>query len=175
MSPINKYLAKLFFKTVVYSTTMWIIIELLRDGRENLDLVGAIMFGFLFSLMMVATMFYNLEENYQKNLSELVSDDLKMNQKKSIKSKLTLYEVKSRILDSNFFKTKRISFRDDSLKFKKRYSAFTWGEHIAIKQAEFNTEEEYTYEISSKPIFRFQLFDSGMNYRNVQELERLIS
>ena len=50
MSPINKYLAKLFFKTVVYSTTMRIIIELLRDGRENLDLVGAIMFGFLFGL-----------------------------------------------------------------------------------------------------------------------------
>ena len=115
-----------------------------------------------------------INKSYSKNLEYLEYKDLKSRQFRIIKSRLTLFEVKRKLIDSNYFRAENISFRDETLRFRKRASSFSWGENIAIRQSEINTEEEYSYEISSRPVLLLQWYDYGVNYRNINELEKLI-
>lgn len=165
----------LFVVTFISSTFIYILISIFRGGLEVLDITESTLFGILFSVGMVLFYRFTINNIHPKELSELEYKDLKTRQFRIIKSRLTLFEVKRKLVESSYFRAENVSFRDETLCFRKRTSAFSWGENIAIRQAEINIEEEYSYEISSKPTLPLQWFDYGVNYRNIKELEKLIS
>jgi len=165
---------KMFVVIFLSSSLIWIIITAYFKSYQKADLIEAIIFGVLFGFSTVLFYRFMINKSYSKNLEDLEYKDLKSRQFRIIKSRLTLFEVKRKLIDSNYFRAENISFRDETLRFRKRASSFSWGENIAIRQSEINTEEEYSYEISSRPVLLLQWYDYGVNYRNINELEKLI-
>jgi len=62
-------------------------------------------------------------------------------------------------------------FKGDVAQLRTRISIWSWGEVVFIKCVERNKEEEYHYEISSKPWLPTQFIDLiGKNKKNVDKI-----
>ena len=166
---------KMFMVTFLSSSLMWILISVYLEGYQNIDPIEAIIFGILLGFFMTLYYRFMVNKSYSKNLEDLEYEELKSRQFRIIKSRLTLFEVKRKLMDSDYFRAENISFRDETLRFKKKTSSFSLGESIAIRQSEIKTKEENTYEIRSKPALILQRLDNGVKYRNINELEHLIT
>ena len=106
------------------------------------------------------------------NINELTGDQLKHHQIQSVKSKMTLEQIKKSINGSSYFDNLEVSIDKNKLSFVQKPKGLSWGERIIITKLKGNKN---IYQVESKPLFGFQMYEYGINLRNINEIEKLLS
>ncbi len=130
-------------------------------------LLNMFLFGGIMSLFAVSI--------HQAELKKrgLEDKDIKLVNKKVVRSKMSLDNLLEKIKKAYFFERHRIKKIDGGIELNSNMTGIAWGERMTIKchKLEDGVNE---FEIVSKPRMRFTLLDGGANYENATMIENLL-
>ena len=109
MNAISKYLLKMFWVVFLSMSVIWVMVKIAFQGFDSWDIKEAIIIGLSFSLFMTIFYRYRISKTYDKDLEALSEQELKARQKRHVRSKLTLFEVKRKLIESAYFQAKKVS------------------------------------------------------------------
>jgi len=173
VKPINKYLIKQFFLSLLLASSVDYILGVLVFTNSDNSINKALFFGLAFSTVMVFV-YLNIN-NYEAiglKINELTDEQLKHHQKAEVKTKLSLKQIEDKLQQSIYFNRLKVEVSNEAISFAQKPKGLSWGERINIKKIDARTNR---YLVESKPIFGFQLFEYGINLRNLHELKKLLS
>ena len=173
MKPIIKYLIKQFIIGFLLAAIVYHLIGLLFFPGNDSTVIQAVSFALIFNTVMVFIYFsISHYKHMGLNINELTGDQLKHHQILSVKSKMTLEQIKKSINGSSYFDNLEVSIDKNKLSFVQKPKGLSWGERIIITKLKGNKN---IYQVESKPLFGFQMYEYGINLRNINEIEKLLS
>ena len=109
-----------------------------------------------------------------KKAGKDINDFAKIPEIQRIKTKYTLEEIKEILAKDYIFRKSKVQTEDEVLKLSKGRSWESWGEIVTITLLSQHNDE-YEYEITSRPKFKLTLVDYGKNYKNVKNIISILS
>lgn len=130
----------------------------------------ASLFGVSMSLIFILAQLYSLKKS---GVTKFTSDNLKVKQRRILKSKLTKQEIIEKLKNDRRFTISKFSENENRIYLETKMSFKSWGEKITITVRPLENEfNEYT--ITSRPALITTLADFGKNFQNVNRIEELI-
>ena len=152
------------------------LISLGFDLVDGVDInVGKFIFlSFFFGLAMSLIM-GTLHRKRLKNVTgqELNDQNLSVNQHRNIKSKLDKSELLEKLKKDPVISKMNLQEVENGILLKTGITWMSWGEEIKIIQ-QSDQENDFEYQISSRPKMKTTLVDYGKNLENVTLIENTI-
>ena len=130
-----------------------------------------VFFGGIMSIFLISMHKYRLRK---KGITEFTDDNLRVLQRRTVKSKSDIEEVISLLTSDSNFENMKYTSSKNQIHLSSRVSWYSWGEKIRITMLS-DKDGEFEYEIQSKPIVSITLVDYGKNLENVNQIEELLS
>lgn len=172
LSPFTRY----FLTKSLIATLMYMALTYVFDyygGKETHligTLVASIIFGVFLSVPLCAMQYEPIKSMVGGPVSD---DDLKLRQRRQVKSQLTPNDVVSLLNEANLFKGRKAQGETTTIKVKTGTSWSSWGEKISLTWKE--EAGGYFYTIESKPKLILAPMDGGKNFANVEKIVAALS
>ena len=130
----------------------------------------ALFIGAFVSFFLVLLQYRRLK---QIGITEITSQNLRVEQSKTIESKITIEELISSISSSGSFKLVKLNDEEDVINFQSKMTGFAAGCAITIHINKLNNGI-IEYNINSKPLLKTVLFDCGANITNINIISEFL-
>ncbi|MEP6647723.1 MAG: hypothetical protein ABJC12_11600 [Saprospiraceae bacterium] len=172
MNPKLQQYLKVFLITGVSFGALMLLFDILNgEGlRFWSSIFRFVFFGLCMSLTFVTIQIANLKK---AGVQKISSDDFKIIQKRVVQSDISKDELISKLREDPSFKKMGLTEIGNQILLKSKTTFSSWGEEILINiSSGQNGMNEF--DIISKPKIKTNIMDTGINYLNVRNLEKLI-
>ncbi|GAB1370592.1 hypothetical protein MASR1M45_06530 [Candidatus Kapaibacterium sp.] len=132
-----------------------------------------ILLSFFYGTAMSLFFFYMKKYRLKKmGLNDITDQNFGVRHSKRFNSKLSLSEIKNKLISDVIFKKMKLSEIENGLFLKSKMDWYSWGEEIRIIQ-QSNNGSDFDYQLICSPRFKATLFDFGKNIENIKRIEKL--
>ncbi len=171
-----KPITKLYLKTFLFTGIPYGIIMMMIDvlGGDGFRIWKFLFLTFFFGITMSITLVYFHRQRLKKNgIGELSEENLKVNQKVRIISNLNEEKLIEKLREDRFFRNMELAQVENGIKLSSGITWNSWGESITIIINSIS-QNQYEYEIISKPKLRSTVLDFGKNLENIDRIQKII-
>jgi len=172
MEPIARLYVKAFLITGIPFGLLMMVYDVLAGEPFSIwrFLFLTVFFGVTMSIVLVSLHRYRLRKN---GIKELTESNLKVIQKRKYVSSLSKQEFMNKLADDEILGAMNLTELENGIKLSSGMTWKSWGETITVIINPIS-QDEYEYEIISKPKVNAAMVDYGKNLENVNRVEEIL-